>query len=109
MNCCVWWWYGAQISDEATCYKAFSAQVPRAMVLECRRFEFCPEVTAEALRMGLQIVEVPIRCRPRGRRQGKKLRFRDGIEAVKTLGRLRRWVPAAGQGDRGGPSRPQPA
>lgn len=99
LNWCVRWWYGAEITDEATCYKAFSAHVLRAMELECQRFEFCPEVTAKALRMGLRIVEVPIRYRPRSRRQGKKLRFRDGIEAVKTLWRLRRWVPAVARGD----------
>ncbi len=93
LNWCVWWWYGARISDEATCYKAFAAEVLRAMNLQCQRFEFCPEVTAKALRMGLRIVEVPIRYRPRSKKQGKKLRFRDGIEAVRTLWRLRRWTP----------------
>ncbi len=32
------------------------------MKLECRRFEFCPQVTAKLGRMGEKIAEVPI-CR----------------------------------------------
>ena len=40
--------YGARLTDEATAYKAFRATVFHEMHLECRRFEFCPEVTAEA-------------------------------------------------------------
>src|SRR5208337_3740918 len=44
--------YGAQLTDEATAYKAFRATVLREIHLTCRRFEFCPEVTAKARRLG---------------------------------------------------------
>ncbi len=63
------------------------------MDLRCERFEFCPEVTAKACRMGLKILEVPISYRPRTVAQGKKIRWRDGWEAMKTLWRYRRWTP----------------
>jgi len=52
--------YGAQITDEATAYKAFRASLLRTLRLNCRRFEFCPEVTAKLRRLGYRIHEVPI-------------------------------------------------
>jgi glycosyltransferase involved in cell wall biosynthesis len=77
--------YGARISDEATAYKAFRSSVLRQIHLECRRFEFCPEVTAKLRRLGFCIHEVPIRYNARDIREGKKIRARDGIEALWTL------------------------
>ncbi|WP_162006641.1 glycosyltransferase family 2 protein [Roseimaritima sediminicola] len=89
--------YGTRITDEATCYKMFRTEDLRSMQLTCQRFEFCPEVTAKAIRMGLRIVEVPISYRPRGRDEGKKIRLRDGWQAAVTLWRLRHWVPSPGE------------
>lgn len=79
--------YGVRITDEATCYKAFPTAVLHSMDLACQRFEFCPEVTAKACRMGLKILEVPIRYTSRGVRDGKKIRSRDAVDAVRTLWR----------------------
>jgi hypothetical protein len=86
--------YGARLTDEATCYKAFPTELLRAMDLECERFEFCPEVTAKALRMRLRILEVPISYSARTAAEGKKIRWRDGLEALQTLWRWRHWTPA---------------
>ena len=85
--------YGMRLTDEATCYKLFRTDDLRAMELTCERFEFCPEVTAKACRMGLRIVEVPIRYFPRTSSEGKKIRWRDGWTAVKTLWRWQCWRP----------------
>ncbi|MGO8748428.1 MAG: hypothetical protein ACLQNE_20835 [Thermoguttaceae bacterium] len=87
--------YGARLTDEATCYRAFPTALLRAMDLDCERFEFCPEVTAKACRLGLTILETPIAYRARGKEQGKKIRWRDGVEAVRTLWRWRNWIPPA--------------
>ena len=81
--------YGARLTDEATAYKAFRASILRGMHLKCRRFEFCPEVTAKARRLGHRIREVPIAYNARGIAQGKKIRARDGFEALWTLIRYR--------------------
>jgi glycosyltransferase involved in cell wall biosynthesis len=81
--------YGAGIHDEATCYKVFRRSVLQNIPLECRRFEFCPEVTAKLCRLGEKIWEVPISYRPRSRDQGKKLRHSDGWIAIWTLVQLR--------------------
>ncbi len=83
--------YGARLTDEATCYKAFSTELLRAMDLQCERFEFCPEVTAKACRLGMKIVEVPIRYDARSIQAGKKIRWTDGLEALATLWKLRKW------------------
>ncbi|MGH7178406.1 MAG: hypothetical protein ACREJC_13590, partial [Tepidisphaeraceae bacterium] len=48
-----------------------------------------PEVTAKALRMGHRILEVPIEYTPRTLSEGKKIRARDGIEAILVLLRFR--------------------
>lgn len=81
--------YSACITDEATAYKAFGAGVLRSVHLDARRFEFCPEVTAKLRRLGYTITEVPIRYNARSVQEGKKIRYRDGFEALWTLLRLR--------------------
>jgi dolichol-phosphate mannosyltransferase len=83
--------YGARITDEATCYKAFDAALLRELPLECRRFEFCPEVTAKVRRRGVPIHEVPIRYTARSFDAGKKIRAWDAVEAFWTLLRYRFW------------------
>lgn len=87
--------YGVRITDEATCYKAFPTDILRAMDLQCERFEFCPEVTAKACRMGLTIHEVRIHYSPRSVAEGKKIRWTDGVEALRTLWRWRQWRPSS--------------
>jgi dolichol-phosphate mannosyltransferase len=77
--------FDARITDEATAYKAFRADVIRRVRLTCRRFEFCPEVTAKLRRLGYRIKEVPISYHPRTLQQGKKIRSRDGFHALWTL------------------------
>jgi glycosyltransferase involved in cell wall biosynthesis len=77
--------FGLRLTDEPTCYKMFRRDVLARFPLKCTRFEFCPEFVARAARAGLPIVEVPIRYAPRGKAQGKKIRFRDGVHAVAVL------------------------
>lgn len=77
--------FRARITDEATCYKAFRADLITRIPLTCRRFEFCPEVTAKLLRRGIRIKEVPIRYEARTVEQGKKIGWWDGVVALWTL------------------------
>jgi glycosyltransferase involved in cell wall biosynthesis len=81
--------YSAGIHDEATCYKVFRRSVISRIDLECRRFEFCPEVTAKLCRMGEKIAEVPVHYIPRSSSEGKKIRHSDGWLAIWTLIRYR--------------------
>ena len=81
--------YGAGITDEATCYKAFRRDVLQKINLRCTGFEFCPEVTAKVRKAGHKIHEVPISYRPRSAEEGKKLNWRHGVEAIWTLVKYR--------------------
>jgi glycosyltransferase involved in cell wall biosynthesis len=77
--------YGANITDEPTCYKMFETKLLKSIKLESVRFEFCPEVTAKVSRMGEKIYEVPIKYNPRNKKQGKKIKLSDFWEAVWVL------------------------
>jgi cellulose synthase/poly-beta-1,6-N-acetylglucosamine synthase-like glycosyltransferase len=77
------------MTDEATCYKAFRTSVLQSLPLTCRRFEFCPEVTAKLIRRGHRIAEVPIHYAARSMAEGKKIRWTDGIDAIWTLLKFR--------------------
>jgi glycosyltransferase involved in cell wall biosynthesis len=78
--------YGLRITDEATAYKVFKTDVIKSINLQCRGFEFCPEVVAKLAKSGTRIAEVPIAFNPRSKTEGKKLHyFRDGIKAIWTL------------------------
>jgi hypothetical protein len=46
-------------------------------------------VTAKVLKKGIKIVERPISYNPRSIDQGKKINWRDGVEAIFTLFRYR--------------------
>lgn len=85
--------FGHKITDEATCYKAFRRDLLVGMDLQCQRFEFCPEVTAKAIRLGEHIHEVPVSYVPRSKEAGKKIRWTDAPEAFWTLWRYRHWRP----------------
>ena len=78
--------YGLKITDEATAYKVFKAEIIKSLPLKCRAFEFCPEVVAKLAKRGYRIMEVPIGYHPRDKAEGKKLRyFCDGLQAIWTL------------------------
>ena len=85
----VTWWtnllYGCRLTDEPTCYKLFRADLLKSVKLNCKRFEFCPEVTAKIRKRGIEILEVPISYNPRKIKEGKKIRWKDGIQAIWTL------------------------
>jgi dolichol-phosphate mannosyltransferase len=63
----------------------FKKDVIKNINLKCKRFEFCQEFTAKVRKLGYQIYEVPINYNPRSIKEGKKIRWKDGIEAIWTL------------------------
>jgi glycosyltransferase involved in cell wall biosynthesis len=79
----------ARLTDMETAHKMMDADIFRGLVLTGRRFEIEPEITAKVLRAGHRIFEVPIEYDPRTREQGKKISWRDGVEAVRMLLRCR--------------------
>lgn len=77
--------YGTHITDEPTCYKLIERKLLLDLHIESKRFEFCPEVTAKIGKRKIPIFEVPIHYNPRTAKEGKKIKLRDGIEAIWTL------------------------
>ncbi len=77
--------YRTNITDEPTCYKVFKADLLKSINLKCERFEFCPEVTAKIAKRKIKIYDVPIAYYPRSIKEGKKINWKDGVEAILTL------------------------
>jgi len=75
----------SRLTDVPTCYKAFRREVITNIPLRCKRFEFCPEITAKILKNKIKIVEVPIKYSSRTKKEGKKIKFKDGFQAIWTL------------------------
>ncbi|HJQ99504.1 MAG TPA: glycosyltransferase, partial [Candidatus Polarisedimenticolaceae bacterium] len=77
------------LTDMETCYKAFRADVIKNLHLTSDRFGFEPEVTAKLAKMRYRIFEVPVSYAGRGYEAGKKITWKDGIEAVWCILRYR--------------------
>lgn len=83
--------YFQRLTDEPTCYKMFSAELIKSLPLKCEGFEFCPEVTALVAKQGHKIPEIPISYYPRSTKEGKKIKWSDGVTAIYTLVKYRLW------------------
>ncbi len=81
--------FNTKIHDEPVCYKVFKKEVLDKITLRCTQFEFCPEVTAKVSKLGYRIHEVPIQYYPRHFDTGKKITWKDGLEAVWVLVKYR--------------------
>jgi glycosyltransferase involved in cell wall biosynthesis len=77
--------YGAALTDMETCYKIMRTDVARSLRLRANRFDIEPEITAQLLRRGYRIAELPVRFDARSRAQGKKIGWRDGLRALQVL------------------------
>lgn len=71
-----------ELTDVETCYKALRRDVLDELTLESERFGVEVELTIKLARMRCRIYEVPIRYHGRGYDQGKKITWRDGVEAM---------------------------
>jgi glycosyltransferase involved in cell wall biosynthesis len=70
------------LTDMETCYKVFRAEVIKSIELEQERFGFEPEVVAKVARLGARIYEVPISYSGRTYEEGKKIGWKDGVQAL---------------------------
>ncbi|MBN2545294.1 MAG: glycosyltransferase family 2 protein [Spirochaetes bacterium] len=85
LNYMVLFLYFHKITDEPTCYKTFDAKLIKSIKLKGDRFDWEPEVTAKILKKGIKIHEVPISYYPRSFKEGKKIGWKDGFQAIWTL------------------------
>jgi glycosyltransferase involved in cell wall biosynthesis len=73
------------LSDMETCYKVFRREIIQQMPLRSQRFGFEPEITVKIAKARYRIYEVGISYAGRTYAEGKKIGWRDGVEALWTL------------------------
>lgn len=72
---------GQKLTDMETCYKVFRREVIERINIEQKRFGFEPEITAKVSKLGYKILELPIGYDSRGYEEGKKIGWRDAVNA----------------------------
>jgi glycosyltransferase involved in cell wall biosynthesis len=70
------------LSDMETGYKVFKSEVIKNIPLQSNRFGFEPEVTAKVARRNWRIFETPISYYGRSYEEGKKIGWKDGVQAI---------------------------
>jgi glycosyltransferase involved in cell wall biosynthesis len=78
------------LTDMETCYKAFRREVIQSLDLREDRFGIEPEITAKVAKGGYLIYEVGISYHGRTYEEGKKIGWRDGIQAARCIIRYSR-------------------
>mgnify|MGYP003381764275 CR=1 FL=1 len=80
---------GHRLTDMETCYKAFRRDLLQQICIEQDRFGFEPEITAKLAQRGVTIREVGITYVCRSREEGKKIGWRDLLNAIYCIVRYR--------------------
>jgi glycosyltransferase involved in cell wall biosynthesis len=81
--------FNCYLSDLETCFKLLPLELYRSMNIKSDGFGMEAEITGKLLGRGMRPHEVPITYSARSREEGKKLTWRDGVEALVILVRLR--------------------
>jgi dolichol-phosphate hexosyltransferase len=81
--------FNCYISDLETCFKLIPTALYRQLRVRETGFGMEAEITGKVLRRGIRPYEVPISYKARSREAGKKLTWRDGVEALWILSRER--------------------
>lgn len=79
------------LTDMETGYKVFKAEVIKNIHLRSNRFGFEPEVTAKVARRRWRVYEAPISYAGRTYAEGKKIGWKDGLQAVYCILRYAWW------------------
>ncbi len=77
--------FNVRLNDCFTCYKLFRRNTIIKLDLREQNFTIETEIVAKALKKGLRILEVPVSYSPRSYSEGKKIRCRDGFQAIKSI------------------------
>ena len=81
--------FNAYIADLETCYKLVPLDLLRSLRIRSEGFGMEAEITGKLLARGIRPFEVPITYRARSREAGKKITWRDGVDAIWILARIR--------------------
>lgn len=73
------------LTDAHTCYKVFRFSTFKKIFLVENGFAFCPEITTKLSNLNEKIIEIPIEYKGRSYKEGKKVKFLDGLEAIMSI------------------------
>ncbi len=73
------------LTDMETGFKAFRKEVIRSISLKERQFGIEPEITIKLAKKGWRFYEVGISYYGRGYKEGKKIRWTDGVKAIAVI------------------------
>lgn len=74
--------FAAHLNDYATCYKLALRSTFNDLKLKSRGFDLDVEMVCTALKKKVKLIEVPVSYSPRTYREGKKIRWKDGLWAI---------------------------
>ncbi|MBI4891447.1 MAG: glycosyltransferase [Acidobacteria bacterium] len=78
------------VTDMETCYKVFRTDLLKSIPIRSDRFGFEPEITMKCAKRKLRIYEVPISYHGRTYEEGKKIGWKDGLQALGVI--LKFWL-----------------
>jgi len=78
-----------KLTDVETCYKVFRKEVLKGIEIKSNRFGFEPEITAKIAKHDWRIYEVTITYAGRTYEEGKKITWKDGVQALWCIIRFR--------------------
>ncbi|MGB9611547.1 MAG: glycosyltransferase, partial [Bryobacteraceae bacterium] len=78
------------LTDMETCYKVFRTDLLKSIPVRSNRFGFEPEITMKCAKRRLRIYEVPISYHGRSYEEGKKIGWKDGLQALGVI--LKFWL-----------------
>ena len=78
------------LTDMETCYKAFRTALVQSIPIRSNRFGIEPELTIKLAKRQARIYETPISYHGRTYEEGKKIGFRDAVQALGVI--LRYWL-----------------
>ena len=81
--------FNAYIADLETSFKLMPLELLRSLNITSSGFGMEAEITGKLLARGIRPFEVPITYKARSREAGKKITWRDGVQALWILGRIR--------------------
>jgi len=67
------------------CYKAFTLELLRSVVVRTDNFDFDNELVCKLLKRGVKTIDVPIHYYPRGYAEGKKISWKHGFMILWTI------------------------
>ncbi len=73
--------HNVHLTDMETCYKAMPLKLLKILRLTSNRFGIEPELAARLVAVRVRIIEVPISYKARSYQEGKKIGWRDGMQA----------------------------